>query len=348
MLIQVSPIIQWLMHKRSFLDCLLLSFCLGLFAFVCSSSAQQAAPADSAGQPNLPVVQPQRAVGTNSQRAGANTANAAAPLFIGPGDELEVTVYGAPDLSSHARVENDGNILLPLVGFVSVAGETSSQAGRKIEDSLREARLVKNPRVSVYVKEYGSSSISVAGQVSKPGIYPAIGPHRLFDILQAAGGVSEKAGDTVTVSHRDDPDHPITVKLSKDPGEMARSNIDLQPGDTVVVPEAGVVYVLGEVNRPGGYVMNASGGVTVLQVVAAAAGPTRLASYGGVKIIRRTPTGLVELPVPLKPLLHAKVADFPLQAGDILFVPSSKAKAALTTASSLMTTTATAAIYRMP
>jgi len=319
----------------------------GLSFFSLGSSWAQV-PASTA-QRGSSEAQPQQEIGNLSQRQAANgVSNASAPLFIGPGDELDVTVFGAPDLSSHTRVENDGNILLPLVGFVPVAGQTSNQAGRKIEDSLREARLVKNPRVSVYVKEYGSSSISVAGQVGKPGVYPAIGPHRLLDILQAAGGISERAGDTVTISHRDDPEHPIAVKLSKDPGEMARNNIDLRPGDTVVVAEAGVVYVLGEVNRPGGYVMNASGGVTVLQVVAAAGGPTRLASYSGVKIIRRTPDGLRELPVPLKPLLHAKVADFPVQAGDILFVPNSRAKAALATANSLATTTATAAIYRMP
>ena len=239
---------------------------------------------------------------------------------------MEITVFGAPDLSTHARVENDGNILLPLVGFLSVAGDSSNQAGQKIEQSLREARLVKNPRVSVYVKEYTSAGISVVGQINKPGVYPALGPHRLFDVLQAAGGISDKAADSVSISHRDDPEHPITLTLSKDPVQMARNNVDLQPGDTVVVPEAGIVYVLGEVNKPGGFVMNSSGGITVLQVVAAAGGPTRMASYGGVKIIRRTPSGLHEVAVPLKPLLNAKVPDLPIQAGDILYVPSSRAK----------------------
>ena len=129
---------------------------------------------------------------------------------------------------------------------------------------------------------------------------------------------------------------------------MARNNVDLQPGDTVVVPEAGIVYVLGEVNKPGGFVMNASGGVTVLQVVAAAGGPTRMASYGGVKIIRRTPSGLHEVAVPLKPLLNAKVPDLPVQAGDILYIPNSKAKSALASSTSLITSAGQSAIYRIP
>jgi polysaccharide export outer membrane protein len=324
-------------------------FLLGLFVSVSPSWAQQPAPGKSTEHPGPSVAQPQQEIGSDFDRPVTSVvSHDSAALLIGPGDELEITVYGAPDLSTHARVENDGNIFLPLVGLVFIAGDTSNQAGRKIEDTLRQANLVKNPRVAVYVKEYTASSISVAGQVAKPGVYPALGPHRLFDILQAAGGPSEKAGDRVTISHRDDPEHPISLKISKDPGQMAGNNIELQPGDTVVVSEAGVVYVLGEVSRPGGYVMNSSGGVTVLQVIAAAGGPTRMASYGGVKMIRRTPDGLKELPVPLKPLLQAKVADMPVQAGDILYVPNSKAKAALASANSIVTTAATTSIYRIP
>jgi polysaccharide export outer membrane protein len=327
----------------------LFSVILNVVCSACPSWAQQTTPASSRQQPASSVVLPQQEISKSPQRPDVNEmSKGSAPLFIGPGDELEITVYGAPDLSTHARVENDGNIFLPLVGFVAVAGDTSNQAGRKIEDSLRQASLVKNPRVAVYVKNYTAASISVAGQVAKPGVYPALGPHRLFDILQAAGGPTERAANSVTISHRDDPEHPITLKFSKDPGEMARNNIELQPGDTVVVAEAGVVYVLGELGRPGGYVMTSSGGVTVLQVVAAAGGPTRMASYGGVKIIRRTPDGLKELPVPLKSLLRAKVADLPVEAGDILYVPNNRVKSALASSSSVITSLATSSIYRLP
>jgi polysaccharide export outer membrane protein len=328
---------------------LLFSVILNVVCSAGPSRAQQMPPTSSPQQPASSVVLPRKETSNSPQKPDLNEiSKGSAPLFIGPGDQLEITVYGAPDLSTHARVENDGNIFLPLVGFVAVAGDTSNQAGRKIEDSLRQASLVKNPRVAVYVKEYTAAGISVAGQVTKPGVYPALGPHRLFDVLQAAGGPSERAANSVTISHRNDPEHPITLNFSKDPGQMARINIELQPGDTVIVPEAGIVYVLGEVGKPGGYVMNSSGGVTVLQVVAAAGGPTRLASYSGVKIIRRTSDGLKEVPVPLKPLLQAKVADLPVQAGDILYVPNSRAKSALTTSTGLMSSLATTAIYRIP
>jgi polysaccharide export outer membrane protein len=331
------------------LDRLLFSLVLSISTSVGDSWAQQTPPVTSGQQPESSVVQSQQEIGSNAQEPVAKAAsNPVAPLLIGPGDQLEITVYGAPDLSTHARVESDGNILLPLVGFVHVTGETSNEAGGKIEDSLRQAGLVKNPRVSVYVKEYTSAGISVAGQVTKPGVYPALGPHRLFDVLQAAGGPTEKAANSVTLSHRDDPEHPITLNFSKDPGQMARNNVELRPGDTVVVPEAGIVYVLGEINKPGGYIMNSSGGVTVLQVVAAAGGPTRLASYSGVKIIRRTPGGLQELPVPLKSLLKAKVADLPVEAGDIVYVPNSKTRSALASATGLMNSAGSAAVYRIP
>ena len=272
--------------------------------------------------------------------------NPSSALVIGPGDEVEVTVYGAPDLSQHTRVNSEGKISMPLIGYVRLAGLSSSEAEEAIETQLRDGNVVKDPQVSVYVKEYTSSGISVVGEVTKPGVYSAVGPHRLFDILQSAGGLTERAAAKATISHRGD-ENPITVELSTDPVQMAGSNLELLPGDTLVVAKAGIVYVLGEVGKPGGYVLNSTGGVTVLRVVAAAGGPTRVASVGGTKMLRRTPSGLQELRVPLKELLHAKVADIPVQADDIIYVPSSRLKTAMN-AGALLTTIGTAAIYRVP
>src|SRR5712692_8194734 len=267
-------------------------------------------------------------------------------LVIGPGDEIEVTVYGAPDLSQHTRVSTEGNISMPLIGYVRLAGLSSSEAEEAIETQLRQYKVVNNPQVSVYVKEYTNSGISVAGEVAKPGVYSALGPHRLFDILQAAGGLTERAASTITISHRGG-ENSITVELPKDPGELSRVNVELSPGDTMVVTKAGIVYVLGEVGKPGGYVLNSTGGLTLLRVVAAAGGPTHAAAVGGTKMLRRTPNGLQELPVPLKDLLRAKVADIPVQADDIIYVPSSRIKTALN-ASALLTTLGTSALYRIP
>jgi polysaccharide export outer membrane protein len=268
-------------------------------------------------------------------------------LVLGPGDELEVTVYGAPDLSTHARVSADGNISMPLVGYIHVAGLSSSEAEGTIESQLLKENILNAPQVSVYVKDYTSSGISVAGEVTRPGFYSALGPHRLFDILQMSGGLSERASGAVTVTHRGDENNPVRLEVSQNPAEMAHNNIELHPGDTVFVAKAAMVYVLGEVNKPGGYILNSTGAVTVLQVVAAAGGPTHAAAVGGTKMIRRTPSGLQELPVPLKALLHGKGADVPISADDILFIPSSRMKSVVAASTIVATGTATAAIYRV-
>lgn len=267
-------------------------------------------------------------------------------LVIGPGDELEVTVYGAPDLSGHTRVSADGNISLPLIGYVRIAGLSSSEAEGAIEAVLRQNNLVNDPQVSLYVKEYTSSGISVAGEVTKPGFYSAVGPHRLFDVLQAAGGPTDRAANKVVISHRDQRD-ATTLSISKNPAEMTASNVELQPGDTVVVPKAGIVYVLGEVTRPGGYVLNSTGGITVLQVVAVAGGPTHVASAGKTRLLRRTENGFQEQQIDVTKLLRGKALDISVRDEDILFIPSSRIKTALN-ASSLIATVGTAAIYRVP
>ena len=128
---------------------------------------------------------------------------------------------------------------------------------------------------------------------------------------------------------------------------MARSNVELRPSDTVFFAKAAMVYVLGEVNKRGAYVLNSTGAVTLLQLVAAPGGPTHAGAVGGTRMIRRTPTGLQELPVPLKALLRGKGADIPISADDILFVPSSRMKTVVAASAIVATSTATAAVYRV-
>jgi polysaccharide export outer membrane protein len=318
---------------------------LGLYrtAFAQTSSPQSPIQkGDAATESSVTVTPP---VHEDSEQ---KTTGPAAPsaLVIGPGDDLEIAVYGAPDLSGHMRVSANGNISIPLIGYVRIAGLSNSEAEAAIEAQLREKRVVNDPQVSVYVKEYGSSGISVAGEVAKPGFYSAVGPHRLLDVLEAAGGPTDKAANKVILSHRGQKD-VTTLSLSKNPAEMAASNIDLQPGDTVIVPRAGIVYVLGEVTRPGGYVLNSTGGITVLQVVAVAGGPTHVASAGKTRLLRKTENGFQEQRIDLKKLLRGQVHDVSVGDEDILYIPSSAIKTALN-ASSLVAVTASAAIYRVP
>jgi len=321
---------------------------LGLLSCFQLVAAQNSAPMEEAPRQPGPAMEHSGPAappsGSPEHKAAAQTGSSA--LLIGPGDEVEIAVYGAPDLSGHTRVSAGGNISIPLIGYVQIAGLSSSEAEGAIEAKLRQDNVLNDPQVSVYVKEYTSSGISVAGEVAKPGFYSAIGPHRLYDVLQAAGGPTDRAANKVVIAHRDEAD-ATTLDISKDPAQMAASNIELQPGDTVVVPKAGIVYVLGEVTRPGGYVLNSTGGITVLQVVAAAGGPTHLSSAGKTRLLRRTENGFQEQAVNVKKLLRGKAQDIAVHDQDILFVPTSGVKTALN-AGTLAATVGTAAIYRVP
>ena len=298
---------------------------------------------DPMEEPSRVVPQP---VDRSSEQKSTPQTNSSA-YVIGPGDEVEVTVYGTPDLSKRTRVSDDGNISIPLIGSVRVGGLSSSEAEGAIEAQLRQNNILNDPQVSVYVKEYMSSGISVVGEVAKPGVYSVFGPHRLSDVVRAAGGLSEKASSSVTISHRGDEENPVTVELSKDPAKMVRSDVELHPGDTVFAAKAPMVYVLGEVNKPGGYILNSADAATVLRVIAAAAGPTRSASVGRTRMLRRTPTGWQELPVQLKAILQGKTADIPVSDADIIFVPSSRMKNIVALATVIATSAATTAIYHV-
>jgi polysaccharide export outer membrane protein len=344
------------MHRVSnlFFRLLTLAVVPAVFGFLQVSLAQNRSPSQDLGRQPEPARQqdtskeppapPVQAPATTDKVSRTETNSP--PLVLGPGDELDVTVYGAPDLSGHTRVSSDGNISIPLIGYVRVGGLSSSEAEAEIEAQLRQHLIVNDPQVSIYAKEYTSSGFSVAGEVAKPGFYSALGPHRLFDVLQAAGGPTDRAASKVVISHRDQKD-ATTLDISKDPVEMAASNVVLQPGDTVVVPKAGIVYVLGEVTRPGGYVLNSTGGITVLQVVAVAGGPNHVAAAGKTRLLRRTENGFQEQPINLKKLLRGKAHDVSVRNEDILFIPSSAIKTALN-ASALVGIAASAAIYRVP
>jgi polysaccharide biosynthesis/export protein len=244
-------------------------------------------------------------------------------LQLGVGDLIEMTVYDVPDLATKTRISSTGDIYCPLIGPTHVAGLTTEEAEKLIEKRL--SAFLKDPYVSLFVTEYASQGASLLGEVAKPGIYPVLGERHLFDLISASGGLTEKAGHGVTVTHRGDPDTPVTVQLSRNLSDHPESNIKVFPGDTIVVHKADIVYVVGDVGRPSGLLMGA-GGLTVLQAVALAGGTTRTAKLSGAKILHKGPAGMTETPVHLKKILQAKAPDLPLQADDILVVPSSSGK----------------------
>ncbi len=254
------------------------------------------------------------------------TTHASPGLRLGSGDLIDVSVYNVPELTTKARVSSTGEIYLPLIDYVHVSGLTAEEAEGLIQKRLSDGGFVKNPHVTLFVDQYASQGASVLGEVARPGVYPVPGQQRLFDLISAAGGFSEKAGKSITVTHRDDPDKPVTVPLARNVTDNPESNIPVMPGDTVIVRKADLVYVVGDVGRPSGFLMD-SGRLTVLQAIALAGGTTRTANLGGARIIRKGPDGMSETSIELKKILKAKAPDVTMQADDILFVPTSTAKA---------------------
>jgi polysaccharide biosynthesis/export protein len=319
----------------------LLFVCL-LFSLAITGVCAAQSVSSDAGSANGPVA----ASDPGSQPRRGNSTELVSTIRIGPGDELDVNVFGLPELSQHVRVGSSGDVSLPLVGTTHLAGLSSEEAQALIEKLLADGHFVNSPHVSVYVKEYTTEGISLMGEVNRPGVYPVLGAHRLLDLIQTAGGPTQTVGSTVTISHRDDPDHPVTLSLYNETAKMAQNNVELRPGDTVVISKAGIVYVLGEVNRPGGFVMGGNK-ITASQVLAMAAGPTHLASLGHTLVIRTTPDGLKNVPLSLQKILKAQIPDVTLNADDIIFVPSNKLKSAIGPLN-LSSVLLGAAIYRVP
>ena len=304
-----------------------------------------------AQQPAEPQRPPQATPPPASQDAGAVFAQKpaaqppastqAAPMpaavRIGPGDLLDIQVFGVPDLSQKTRVTSSGDVYLPLVGYVHLDGLTVEEAQGAIEKKLLEGQFVNDPHVTIFVAEY-ATGVSVMGEVQHPGVYPIFGSRRLFDVISAAGGLTEKAGRVVTITHRDQPHDPLSVTFDPDPAKNSDTNVDIVQGDTVVVTRAGVIYVVGEVQQPSGFLMEASQNFTVLKALALAHGAARYAKLDNSKLIRKKADGgYQEIPVALRKILDGKDKDVGMQADDILFVPASGGKrAAETTLNSVL------------
>ena len=296
-----------------------------LFAPFASELAAQSLAAPSKEAQADPVTIGNRASPAHVQPSDAATIPSSSTLRLEAGDLVEVGVYNVPELTTKARVSSKGEIYLPLIDYVHVADMTAEEAEGLIQKRLADGGFVKNPHVTLFVDQYASQGASVLGEVAKPGVYPVQGEQRLFDVISAAGGFTDKAGRGIQVTHRDQPDRPITVPLSRNATDNPESNIPVLPGDTIIVRKADLVYVVGDVGRPSGFLMD-SGHLTVLQAIALAGGTTRTANLGGTRIIHRGAGGPSETPVELKKILRAKAPDVTMQADDILFVPTSTAK----------------------
>lgn len=267
-------------------------------------------------------------------------------LLIGPGDVLHVQIFDNPNLEQHVRVTDAGDITLIMGGKVHVAQCTPAQAASVIEAALVSGRFFLHPKADVVVDSYETQSVTVIGEVQDPSYYRINTPTSIIEILAMAGGLTTAADRRITIERRGTHEQ-VPYFLSNDPSIAAKTAILVDPGDLVIVPKAGVVYILGDVNRPGGYTISDNEAkLTVLELVARAGGTTHSAVPSKAKLIHKTDSGYVTTPLQLSNIQKGKSPDFALATNDVIYVPYSYLKNAANQGSSIASSVAGASIYR--
>jgi polysaccharide export outer membrane protein len=247
---------------------------------------------------------------------------------VGPGDLLELKVFQVDELSQTVRVSEDGSITLPLLGRIVVEGLTQEGVVQKLT-GLLQAKYVKNPQVTIFIKEYKNQQVAVIGAVEKAGSYELVGRKNLLQIISMAGGFSETAGNEIFIL-REGPDG-VTSSVAIDLKDLLvngnqKLNISIEPNDVINVPVDREirVFVMGRVTKPGAIKAKFSEGVTLLQAIADAGGLAEGAKESAVMITRKDKAGKEQkIRINLKDIMKGKKKDIVLQEGDVVYVPES-------------------------
>lgn len=269
-------------------------------------------------------------------------------MAINPGDLLDITVYDTPELTQEVRVEDGGEVNLSLIGTEKLAGLTAQQAGRQIAEELQRKNFLLNPQVTVLVKEYSSQGVSVTGEVNHPGVYPLLAARTILDVISLAGGLTNIADTRVTIKHRSGSEETVTATLKGDDAQAAlHENVVVYPGDLVVAQRAGIVYVLGDVGRPGGIVMQDNGKITLIQALAQAGGANQTASLDHAFLLHKGQSGYTPDRIRVSDMIHGRIADMELKPSDVLYVPMSRLRYLAANSSGFAQGLAGAAVYHV-
>ena len=309
-----------------------LLICYAFFISIAAAAQQTSSQGSQAAAPaQLPAAQPAAAATVNASGAAStpqaktdttkDTPDESMTVKLGPGDLIEVSVYNVPELATKARVSNSGDLYLPLIDYVHIEGLTIEEAQNVIQKRLEDGGFVRSPHVSIFVDEAASQGVTIIGEVGRPGIYPDTVDRKLYEVISEAGGFGPAASRKIAIIRRNQ-SQPIHVDLPRNLGDDLSGNVEILPGDTITVPKAPIIYVVGDVGRPSGLLVD-NGTLTVLQALALAGGTNHTAKMSGARLIRKTPSGMTEQRIQLKKMLEAKAPDVTLQADDILFVPVS-------------------------
>jgi polysaccharide biosynthesis/export protein len=287
------------------------------------------------------------AAGTLATRAAAGQETPVverANVILGTDDQIAVRALGIEEIDGKtARIDPQGNIDVPLIGRIKAAGLTIEQLEVAISEQLR--KYVREPHVTVTIAEYKSETASVLGAVNTPGVYSLTATTTLPQVLSKAGGLRNDAGNKVELTRRreagaipldsakvDASGSFSTAEVKLRPlieAQAPEQNIQVKNGDVISVPRGELVYIVGAVRKPGGFVLNERESLTALQAVSMAEGLEKTSSPQRAKILRAGATAeRQEIPVDLGRIISGQSEDVPLLANDILVVPTSGAKAA--------------------
>ncbi|MCG6871615.1 MAG: polysaccharide biosynthesis/export family protein [Gammaproteobacteria bacterium] len=268
------------------------------------------------------------ALGRQDRRVHALAGDA---YRVGPGDVLNIAVFQVDELNRKVRVNAKGEILIPLLGVVSVGGHSVAEVESLLAAQLGE-KFLRNPQVSIFIEEYRSQQVTVMGSVKQPSIYSIREPRTVLEMLSEAGGLSEEAGTKIYAQAiAEDPisGKPVPQKFVIDLGNLLegvdpRLNIVLRGGDSVYVPKAGMVFVEGAVRKPGAYRMQ--GNTNVMKAITMAGGPEFQARQGGIQIFRQRDGENQIIELDLDRVRDNTRQDVTLLDGDVVVVPSSAVK----------------------
>jgi len=245
-------------------------------------------------------------------------------LEIGPEDLLDINVFDLPQFSSQTRVGGDGTITMPLIGSIKVSGLTKQEAEKKIAAEL-ESKYVNNANVAVAIKEYKSKQVTVFGAVKNPGAFYVLSSRTLLQLISDAGGLTENAGPRCFIFRPGQARIEIDLTALMINGDQSK-NIPIYPGDVINFATGGkvVVYVLGQVRKPGPVEIPYGSALTLLTAVAKAGGISENGKKSGIQIRHKDETGKITVvKVNLKDILSGKKPDVELKAGDVIEVPQS-------------------------
>jgi len=330
------------MYLLKSIELILLSVMFSFYAIGCGGASTSFSREQIAALQQIQTKKPDPNVQLLTQ-ANQATLSGYKDYKVGPEDLLVVDFFGQDDLQREVRVNGQGEISLPLIGGVAVAGLSPQEIEGRLVQAYKDGKFIRNPQISVSVKEYRHQRVMVTGAVANPGSYEVIGPRTLLEMLGKAGGVSDKpdmkAGDLVYVARaqnapalmkpakgtKERPSGPenIVIDLRRLlSGGAMELNIPIKNGDVIYVPPAQMAFVMGSVKKPGQVPVRDN--LTVTQAVALTEGQDLTLSSNNVTILRFGENGeRLALTVNLKSIASGEEPDPKLKANDIVIVQES-------------------------